>query len=141
MLPKFIEPDEPKNAKALDIAIVGLPNAGKSTLVNRLMGKKISIVSPKVQTTRKQIQAVLTVGNTQLVRMPSQLEMLSFAFLCFVHFCLDGFSLQWISSWERVPNEPPSFPFRDLWTPQESYPLPRRKSEPSCSLPLLLRLD
>ena len=66
-MPKYKEPDQPKDALALDIAVVGIPNAGKSTLVNRLMQKKVSIVSPKVQTTRKQIQAVLTTGNTQLV--------------------------------------------------------------------------
>lgn len=67
LMPKYLEPDQPKDAKALDIAVVGIPNAGKSTLVNRLVQKKISIVSPKVQTTRKQIQAVLTTGDTQLV--------------------------------------------------------------------------
>jgi len=68
LMPKYLRPDQPKNAKALDIAVVGIPNAGKSTLVNRLVGKKISIVSPKVQTTRKQIQAVLTTADTQLVK-------------------------------------------------------------------------
>jgi GTPase len=49
------------------IAIVGAPNAGKSTLTNALLGQKLSIVSPKVQTTRNSIKAIVIEGNTQLV--------------------------------------------------------------------------
>lgn len=49
------------------IAILGAPNAGKSTLVNRLIGSKVSIVSPKVQTTRSRIRGILVEGETQLV--------------------------------------------------------------------------
>ena len=49
------------------IAILGATNVGKSTLVNRLVGQKISIVSPKVQTTRSRIRGLINEGNTQLV--------------------------------------------------------------------------
>jgi len=49
------------------ISLVGAPNAGKSTLTNTLLGQKISIVSPKVQTTRNVIKAILVEGDTQLV--------------------------------------------------------------------------
>ena len=49
------------------IALIGAPNAGKSTLMNRLIGTKISIVTPKAQTTRTRITGVLTQGETQLV--------------------------------------------------------------------------
>jgi GTPase len=48
-------------------AIIGAPNAGKSTLVNQLAGSKISIVSHKVQTTRARIRAILVEGNSQVV--------------------------------------------------------------------------
>jgi GTPase len=48
-------------------AIIGAPNAGKSTLVNQLVGAKISIVSHKVQTTRARIRAILVEGDTQAV--------------------------------------------------------------------------
>ncbi|PCJ25949.1 MAG: GTPase Era [Rickettsiales bacterium] len=53
--------------KALSICIVGKPNAGKSTLLNRIIGTKLSIVTPKVQTTRSIITGVVTLGDTQLV--------------------------------------------------------------------------
>jgi GTP-binding protein Era len=49
------------------VAVLGAPNAGKSTLVNRLIGAKVSIVSPKVQTTRSRIRGILVEGETQLV--------------------------------------------------------------------------
>ena len=49
------------------IAIIGPTNAGKSTLVNQIMGRKVSIVSHKVQTTRTRLRAIKMVGNVQLV--------------------------------------------------------------------------
>ncbi len=49
------------------IAIIGPTNAGKSTLINQIMGRKVSIVSHKVQTTRTRLRAVKMVGNRQLV--------------------------------------------------------------------------
>ncbi len=49
------------------IAIIGTPNAGKSTLVNALVGAKVTIVSRKVQTTRVQIRGIAMEGTAQLV--------------------------------------------------------------------------
>jgi GTP-binding protein Era len=53
--------------KSANITIIGKPNAGKSTLLNRLIGQKIAIVTPKVQTTRSSITGIFTQGNLQLV--------------------------------------------------------------------------
>ena len=49
------------------VALVGAPNAGKSTLLNQLVGAKVSIVTPKVQTTRTRITGIAIEGTTQLV--------------------------------------------------------------------------
>ena len=49
------------------IAIVGAPNAGKSTLLNRLTGAKVSIVSPKAQTTRFRVLGIMMRGESQLL--------------------------------------------------------------------------
>ena len=48
-------------------AIIGAPNAGKSTLVNQLVGRKVSIVTPKVQTTRFQVRGVMMRDNYQII--------------------------------------------------------------------------
>lgn len=49
------------------VAVLGAPNAGKSTLVNALVGTKVSIVSPKVQTTRTIVRGIAMFGNSQVV--------------------------------------------------------------------------
>ena len=49
------------------VGIIGAPNAGKSTLVNQLVGAKVSIVSPKVQTTRVRVMGIVNHDDTQMV--------------------------------------------------------------------------
>jgi GTP-binding protein Era len=49
------------------VALIGAPNAGKSTLVNRLVGTKVSIVSRKVQTTRSIVRGIALAGRSQIV--------------------------------------------------------------------------
>ena len=49
------------------VAIVGAPNAGKSTLVNALVGQKVAIVSPKAQTTRTRLMGIALHGDTQMM--------------------------------------------------------------------------
>ncbi len=66
---------EKKNTKDFDeiktyagfIALIGVPNSGKSTFINRILGQKIAIVSPKVQTTRKKIIGIINFNSSQLV--------------------------------------------------------------------------
>src|SRR4051794_1185731 len=53
--------------KAGFVNIFGKPNAGKSTLLNALMGEKLAIVSPKVQTTRHRIKGILTEKDYQVI--------------------------------------------------------------------------
>ena len=48
-------------------AVIGAPNAGKSTLINALAGTKIAIVSHKVQTTRSRLRAIIVVGESQII--------------------------------------------------------------------------
>lgn len=49
------------------VAVIGAPNAGKSTLVNALVGGKVSIVSPKVQTTRSTVRGIAMHGDSQVI--------------------------------------------------------------------------
>ena len=51
------------------VALVGAPNAGKSTLINRLVGAKVSIVTPKAQTTRARVLGIVLRGQSQLIFM------------------------------------------------------------------------
>ncbi|XP_068271662.1 GTPase Era, mitochondrial isoform X2 [Nyctibius grandis] len=60
-------PDQPQNPKVLRIAIIGAPNAGKSTLSNQLLGRKVFPVSKKVHTTRCKARGVVTYEDTQLI--------------------------------------------------------------------------
>ena len=54
------------------VALIGEPNAGKSTLLNRMVGAKVSIVTHKVQTTRARIRGVVMEGETQLCLLTRQ---------------------------------------------------------------------
>jgi GTPase len=49
------------------VALIGAPNAGKSTLLNQLVGRKLAIVTPKVQTTRARLLGIAIEGETQLI--------------------------------------------------------------------------
>jgi len=58
---------EPSGRRCGFVAIIGAPNVGKSTLVNALVGSKVTIVSPKVQTTRAIIRGIAIAGAAQLI--------------------------------------------------------------------------
>src|ERR1700728_585893 len=58
---------EPSEQHCGVIALFGAPNAGKSTLTNALVGSKVAIVTPKVQTTRMNVRGVAMAGQTQIV--------------------------------------------------------------------------
>ena len=57
----------PENPRCGFVALVGAPNAGKSTLLNTMIGAKVSIVSPRVQTTRTRVLGIATEGDSQVI--------------------------------------------------------------------------
>ncbi|MEX2373028.1 MAG: GTPase, partial [Dehalococcoidia bacterium] len=61
------EASPPAGTRSGFVALIGAPNAGKSTLVNRLVGAKVSIVTHKVQTTRAIVRGIATREQTQIV--------------------------------------------------------------------------
>ena len=85
----MMQEDSVQEIKTGIVAIVGPPNAGKSTLLNGLLGQKISIVTPKPQTTRNRIVGILNHADYQIVlldtpglhkaRQPLNLEMVKIA--------------------------------------------------------------
>jgi GTP-binding protein Era len=59
--------EQPLETRCGFVAVIGAPNAGKSTLVNALVGTKVSIVSPRVQTTRTIVRGIAMFGNSQVI--------------------------------------------------------------------------
>ena len=64
---EFSIPQAPSGFKSGFIGIIGRPNVGKSTLMNKLVGQKIAITSPVAQTTRNRLQGILTTPEAQLI--------------------------------------------------------------------------
>ncbi|RWS28809.1 GTPase Era-like protein [Leptotrombidium deliense] len=63
---KKLEKQQPENAKLNRVAIIGMPNSGKSTITNQLIGVKVSAVSSKVHTTRKNVVGIVVEKDTQI---------------------------------------------------------------------------
>ena len=56
----MVDPPVPDHYRSGFIALIGRPNVGKSTLLNKLVGEKVAITSPVAQTTRNRLRAILT---------------------------------------------------------------------------------
>ena len=61
------KPEDAQPSRCGFVALIGAPNAGKSTITNNFVGSKVSIVSPKVQTTRTLVKGIGIYGNTQII--------------------------------------------------------------------------
>src|SRR5438045_8471094 len=67
MTAEFAGEAAPAGARCGFVALIGAPNVGKSTLVNALVGSKVTIVSRKVQTTRALIRGIVIENNAQII--------------------------------------------------------------------------
>ena len=68
MFTKYVDETEVEEAKkVLNIAVLGSPNAGKSTLINHIVGQRVFAVSPVAHTTRQFSNGILNIANTQLI--------------------------------------------------------------------------